>query len=189
MTRRRVTDEQYGQLWRRLEEVARRVDEGTIRFEPTMDDLQKLVVGNKRGSILTLTLNPSSSTVANEAKRRGLKLVNDSDQSLKAGEVELELCQVLHAGETRVDGDEMVRRAIKMGADKGEKHANAFLAQYKNWAPPKGVRYITFPGAVWQDGLGYPCVPYLAWDGDEWCLGFNWLGDGWNDGDRLLRHK
>ena len=43
MTRSSVEDEQYGQLWRRLEEVARRVDEGTIPFESTMKSLQAIV--------------------------------------------------------------------------------------------------------------------------------------------------
>lgn len=47
MTQRSVTDEQYGQLWRRLKEVARRVDEGTIQFAETMDMLQNFVIEPK----------------------------------------------------------------------------------------------------------------------------------------------
>src|SRR5579859_1622029 len=42
-----VPDEQYGKLTRKLDEVARRVDEGTIPFEPTMLQLQKLVEGKE----------------------------------------------------------------------------------------------------------------------------------------------
>lgn len=45
MTRNGVTDGQYGQLWRRLEEVARRVREGTIGFSQTMTALQGVVEG------------------------------------------------------------------------------------------------------------------------------------------------
>src|SRR3989344_6526933 len=45
MTHKCVADDQYGQLWRRLEEVARRVREGTIPFDPTMTALQKVVEG------------------------------------------------------------------------------------------------------------------------------------------------
>jgi len=148
----------------------------------------KLVVGERKKNTLTLTLDPSSSTVANEAKRRGLKLVNDSDQSLlRAREVELELCGVLEAGEDRVNGEVMVLRSIKMDADKGEKHANAFLAQYKNWAPPKGVSYIAFPGMVLRVGYGSHYVPGLRWDGVGWCLDFFWLGYDWGGSGRLLR--
>lgn len=43
MTRRCVTDEQYGLLWRRLGEVARRTDEGTLNFDQVMDSLQRVV--------------------------------------------------------------------------------------------------------------------------------------------------
>lgn len=43
MTRKRVEDDQYGQLWRRLTEVARRVDEGSILFDATMENLTKII--------------------------------------------------------------------------------------------------------------------------------------------------
>jgi len=45
MTRKCVTDEQYGQLSRRLGELLRRVDEGTIPFDRSFADAQLLVEG------------------------------------------------------------------------------------------------------------------------------------------------
>lgn len=45
MTRRRVTDEQYGLAHRRLNEIARRLDEGTLPFNKVMDALQEVVEG------------------------------------------------------------------------------------------------------------------------------------------------
>ena len=48
MTRKNVPDDQYGQLCRRLGEVARRVDEGSIPFDATMRSLQLIV---ERGNI------------------------------------------------------------------------------------------------------------------------------------------
>jgi len=47
MTRKSVTDEQYGKLQRRLGELARRVDEGSVEFESTMTALQLLVEGKR----------------------------------------------------------------------------------------------------------------------------------------------
>jgi hypothetical protein len=47
MTRKSVTDEQFGRLQRRLGELARRVDEGSVEFEPTMSTLQLLVEGKR----------------------------------------------------------------------------------------------------------------------------------------------
>ncbi|MFH1978878.1 MAG: hypothetical protein ABII97_00610 [Patescibacteria group bacterium] len=45
MTRKCVTDDEYGKLKRRLEEVSRRIDEGTIPFERTMAALQIVIEG------------------------------------------------------------------------------------------------------------------------------------------------
>lgn len=48
MTRKYVTDDQYGQLKRRMDELARRVDEGTIPFDHTMRALQHFIEGKFR---------------------------------------------------------------------------------------------------------------------------------------------
>src|SRR3989344_1903021 len=48
MTRKCVTDDQYGQLQRRLDEVARRVDEGTLPFDSVMRALQSFIEGKFR---------------------------------------------------------------------------------------------------------------------------------------------
>jgi hypothetical protein len=46
MTRQYVSDDQCGQLWCRLKEIARRVvDEGSIPFDTTMRSLQLVVEG------------------------------------------------------------------------------------------------------------------------------------------------
>ncbi len=47
MTRKSVTDEQYGRLQRRLGELARRVDEGSVEYDSTMSALQLLVEGKR----------------------------------------------------------------------------------------------------------------------------------------------
>lgn len=49
MTRGSVTDEQYGKLSKRVEEVKRRVDEGTLPFGSIMDGLQGLIQGRQDG--------------------------------------------------------------------------------------------------------------------------------------------
>jgi len=43
MTRRRVNDEQYGRLARRLGELQRRVDEGVVPFKIAMSEVQRLI--------------------------------------------------------------------------------------------------------------------------------------------------
>jgi len=46
MTRRCVTDEQIGKLFRKYHELTRRVDEGSVPFGATLDGLQKLIEGH-----------------------------------------------------------------------------------------------------------------------------------------------
>lgn len=45
MTRRSVTDEQYGRLTRRVGELVRRTDEGTLPYDSVMSRLQALIEG------------------------------------------------------------------------------------------------------------------------------------------------
>ena len=45
MTKRFVTDEQYGKLQRKLFELSRRVDEGTLGYKPIMFALQTFIEG------------------------------------------------------------------------------------------------------------------------------------------------
>jgi hypothetical protein len=51
MTHQSVADDQYGQLWRRLKEIARRVDEGSVPFDTTMRSLQLVVEGKFEASV------------------------------------------------------------------------------------------------------------------------------------------
>jgi hypothetical protein len=45
MTRKRVADDTYGRLWRRLDELARRVDEGTLEQYRVMEILKHTLEG------------------------------------------------------------------------------------------------------------------------------------------------
>ena len=50
MTRRCVADDQYGLLTRRLDEVKRRVDEGTLPFDPVMKALTPIIEDKFNGA-------------------------------------------------------------------------------------------------------------------------------------------
>lgn len=45
MTPRSVTDEEYGKLCRRIDEVKRRVKEGPLDYKRTMNKLQEMIEG------------------------------------------------------------------------------------------------------------------------------------------------
>ena len=48
---RRITDEQFGQLCRRLNDLTRRVVEGTISFKPTMEAIQSIIEGGRKPAL------------------------------------------------------------------------------------------------------------------------------------------
>jgi len=43
----KVSDEQYGEIWRKLQDLARRISQGTLPFDLTMDLLQEIIEGKK----------------------------------------------------------------------------------------------------------------------------------------------
>jgi hypothetical protein len=65
MTRRRVTDEQYGRLARRVGELQRRVDEGAIPFQLAMDDLQRII------QVVTVTIKVGDDRSTEELLKAG----------------------------------------------------------------------------------------------------------------------
>lgn len=165
-------------------------DEDIRRIETSANlrkQIAQLVVGGVSvADALTIVLDPSK-PFARDMRKEGWTL--ESDVECLAGSLTLELCGFLKPGESSVNGEEMVRRAIKDGADLGQKHTEAFLAKYERWAPPEGVYYIAFPGTIWRNQDGDRVVPYLSWDGGRWSLSFDWLDDEWCDGVRLLRPR
>src|SRR3989344_5324097 len=62
MTQKCVTDEQYGQLRRRVDELVRRTDEGTLLFDVVMAALQNVIRG-KFGNAAVSALLDSLGTV------------------------------------------------------------------------------------------------------------------------------
>ncbi|OGY63591.1 MAG: hypothetical protein A3I24_01455 [Candidatus Harrisonbacteria bacterium RIFCSPLOWO2_02_FULL_41_13b] len=180
MTRKRVNDAQYGALWRRLKEVARRVDEETLSFERTMTELQEII--ELDGQVITVFINPAKPFLQ-DMTQEGWELLKDV--KYEAGEVQLELKEFLKPGETSVKGDVMAERAIELNANLGQKHAE-YLLENQHLIPVEFRKfYLTFPGTVWQVSDGR-FVPYLYWRGERWFLNFFWLERDWDGLGRLL---
>ncbi|MDP3999572.1 MAG: hypothetical protein Q8P76_03200 [bacterium] len=73
MTRMSVTDDQYGRLWKRLEEVARRVREGTLGFPETMTVLQEVVEGTVQQTVGVVRLLVDYASVYNKPLSQAIK--------------------------------------------------------------------------------------------------------------------
>lgn len=150
------------------------------------DKIAALIVGAVAtvGNIFRIVFSPAKFFVYDKTKD-GWKLV--SDLKYEAGEMELELVEILKSGETSIRGDEMAKRAIELDANSGQKHAE-FILKHQDLIPKEWrSSYITFPGTVWQDSDGDRYIPCLDWRGECWFLYFFWLESDWDSNDRILR--
>lgn len=157
--------------------------------EVKRDDLRRLVGLVPLSSTVAIMIDPTKKVFARNMKQEsGWELISDNT-TYEAGEVKLELCEFLGSGENSVRGTTMAERALKLGANLGQKHAEAFL-ENQHLIPKEWRRfYLIFPGTVWLGSRGSRRVPCLHWLGGPWCLSFLWLGGGWGSGGRLLRPR
>jgi hypothetical protein len=134
MTRRSVTDEHYTALSRRLDEIKRRVDEGTLEFEPTMDSLQAVIEGKfgvaLAGFRIWKTLKrPAHASAAHyreSFKKKGISIGTYADQILDKvdfaeglGEVDIARVYVRELGfKTNTRRDAIYKKALTSGLAK-----------------------------------------------------------------------
>lgn len=174
----KVSDDQYGKLRRRLDEVARRVDQGTILFNPVMSALTLIIEGEF----------PRPHFKRNMSKEKGWTLESDVGFNPVISSVDdLERVKFLNYDEHSILCAELEKRAKKMKANFGQQHAE-WLLEHQNQIPEswRGT-YIVFPGTVWHDSGSDSRLPYLLWYGGRWCLHFRWLGGRVSSGGRVVR--
>ncbi len=194
MTRKRVTDEEYGNLSRRLSEVSRRVDEGTLPFEATMEGLQRLVEGQeakkKKASGAFPIAVDYSMTLADMIK------TGKYDQAYPdvtqehfpvAGEGTIELkAELIHFGKTMNTVNvlkELDRREYRPAT---LQELLAFGAKY----PEKQREFpIIALGSVWTYSGGSRIVPCLDGDDSRRRLRLDWYGRDWSGSCRFLAFR
>ena len=131
----------------------------------------------------------SSTFVRDMTNEKGWELKEDVSESSIISIADLELVPILNDGENSVSGKEMMKRAKKLNAMLGQRHAEYFLEHQEEIPEVFRNYYLTFPETVWQDGGGDRRVPCLSWSGGQWYLSFSWLEDDWGSHDRLLRSR
>ncbi len=126
-----------------------------------------------------------------DMRKEGWKLVEDIGGPGKVVITDLEIISFLHEGEKEksVSGEVMRSRAVDLGANLGQRHAE-YLLEHQIEIPKEFRKfYLVFPGTVWRDSDGDLDAPCLRWSGAGWCLDFAWLGNGWSVSGRLLRPR
>lgn len=176
MTRHSVSDDQYGNLTRRLDEVKRRVDEGTLPHDSIMSALALIIEGDI----------PKPLFVRDMRKERGYTLIEEGPQHPKGVMVaDLKLKEFLNHDETYIRGEELKKRAVRLNANLGQ-HTAEYLLEYQTEIPEdwRGI-YIVFIGTIWQFSDGSCDVSCLRWRDGRWQLSFPWLGCDWSSSYRF----
>ena len=178
MTRKCVTDEQYGQLSRRLGELLRRVDEGTIPFARALADAQLLVEGKTfQPHIIDCDATPYLP--------EGWK---GTVYHKKGGMFEWNLAKVyLHLSPNQQDGKTIKGHNLRKELE-NEPVLNANVLDYLLAHPElipeewKG-KAVFFWGTIYRDSDDDLCVRYLCWGGSQWYWDYGWLGLDWSSPD------
>lgn len=185
MTRRRVTDEQYGQLWRKLTEVARRVDEGTIEFGKVMGSLQG-IIESVFESVFSLIIDYTQSLekmiAAGHYDWKNDDITQEHFPIKGSGRQEVEA--VLFHFNRMVSSEQMISEMEKAGYEPGKiEHLLALGASQ----PDLQRRFpIVALGSSWVDPVGDRGVPYLDGDASGRDLRLRWFKHDWLASDRFL---
>ena len=188
MTRRRVADELYGRLQRRLDEVARRADEGSISFEPTMDALQQIIEGRFGQKLDEYPVTIDYGMSLADMIEAGHYDWTNSDITAEhfpikgrgKAEVKLELVHFDRA----VSTDEALEELDKQGLRPAKiEELLAFGAAYPEIQHEFPVICL---GSVWSDRDDGRSVPDLGRRGSRRRLYLDWVALDWPDYCRFL---
>ena len=168
-----VADEVLGKFARQQHDWFERVRKGSLDPEEIALAVQNII---DRGSPFVF-----------DKRKDGWELIEDVIFS-PFDVPKMELVSFLEQGENRINGKEMVRRArTELNANLGQRHAE-YLLEHQSEIPKEFQKfYLVFMGTIWRGPSGDRVVTYLLWDGERWCLHFDWLGHGWGSDGRLLR--
>ncbi len=155
----------------------------------TDEHLRRIITDKKlQGKLAELIVGAGTSvpTFTYDKTKDGWKLAENITEPKEFSIKDLQLVPFLRGGESYINGEEMVRRAIKMKCNLGQQHAEYLLANQDQIPTEFRKHYLVFPGTVWQFQDGYRSVPCLRWRGDRWFLNFDWLDFDWLGRVRLL---
>lgn len=139
-------------------------------------------------------LIPPSTTVAptfrRDMRKEGWTLLEDVEDPAEISAGNLDLVPFLKKGESRIDGEELVRRARgELRANLGQRHTE-YLLEHQDEIPEEFRKYyLAFTGTVWRGRSGYRRAACLCWRGKRWDLDFYWLDSDFRSGDRVVRPR
>ncbi|HUY05165.1 MAG TPA: hypothetical protein VMV62_00360 [Candidatus Paceibacterota bacterium] len=129
MTRKSVEDDKYGRLWRRLDELARRVDEGTLDPYRVMEILRHTIEGKMPELLsaggLVLTELQSVTIEVGPSIREGLNKLDASFPCRNPGKTKLKVGVLRYVRFSREDEAPGTKRILRDMQDNGVRAGTA----------------------------------------------------------------
>lgn len=183
---KKLTDEEIGKLYRKTGEIIRRVNDGTISFEDSLEAMQKIVIEGKSAQhldvikglaeiaypehLIDCDANPfiPNGWSVEEHKKGGLFKFDPA-------KISLYLSKKQKKGST---GGNDLRKEL---AGKSVMNANVldYLLAHPELIPKRWKgKAIFFWGTIYRGSDGDLYVRYLYWLGSEWDWSYDWLDGG-----------
>ena len=187
----KLTDEQLGMLQRKLGEIKRRIDEGTISYQAAVDIMQGIIIENKSALHLGVLIGTHEIRIIEHCiDCDAAPFLPDGwkvEEHQKGGIIKFDASKVdLYLSKKQKNGTiegNKLREELK-----GKKVLNANVLDYllknphlipKRWKD----KSIFFWGTIYRNSLGDLYVRYLCWSGGQWDWSFGWLGNGFGGND------
>ncbi len=134
--------------------------------------------------VITIEVSPEDDLTLHE----GWRLVEEESVEEPEGLVTLQFPKLLSRGESCVSGEEMLRRAKRLGQRAGLRCLKASL-RMQGLFPGfrRGSEVPVFPGTVVLNRDGQRAVPYAMYSGGDRYLGWILLAGGLGPASRLVR--
>lgn len=202
----KLSNEQLGGLTRRNNEIIRRINDGTLKYDEVMTGLQKIIIENlpshlavEKGTheikAIEHTLDcggspytPNGWSVEKHQGNGIVHLEKKSDGQLYVNGKKV----ILFLSKKQTKGRTVIGNELREEVSKKE-ILNANILDYllahpelipEDWKKDEkgNTRYIFFWGTIYRYSGGDLCVRCLYWGDGAWNWGHGWLGLGFNGG-------
>lgn len=169
--------------------VVRNAQEAGRHFTAFLKNGARVIIGEPK----VIPIDRSTAFNPAEFIGKGWTIEEQDERSLALTEVDLTVIRfetMLKDGETRINGEEKLRRLKKAGHIRLDAKVFQTLWENQHLIPERwkektnnNTTYIFFDGSVLRGPVGDRDVLFLYWGGGGWDWVYGWLGNDWSASD------
>ena len=169
-----------------LQTIINRPQESGAQFTTFLKNGARVIIGEPK----VIPIDRSTAFNPAEFIGKGWTIEEQDERSLALTEVDLTVIRfetMLKDGETRINGEEKLRRLKKAGHIRLDAKVFQTLWENQHLIPERwkektnnNTTYIFFDGSVLRSPDGDRGVLCLCWDGVGWDWDYDWLGIDWD---------